>query len=125
MRALEFLIDKTGALISPTTTSKAMTAGVVSPPDQNQITLIFYDDIETSAGGTITPIDPVTSGLTGTVTLQARSTEDSAWSDIEGGVLNLATDNMCFPSGVIESILATCDTVAGCEYILIRFDRGA
>lgn len=126
MKALEFLIDKDGAFVYPEDISEANTDGVVNPPTGNQITCIYYDSIVTNANGTITPTDPVTTGLSGTITLQARSTDDSAWSDIQDGVLDLSTGgNMAFPSGVIRSINAVCADITGCNYILIRLDRGA
>lgn len=125
MKVLEYLIDKTGALIYPTTISYANTDKINMSPLVNQITCIFYDAISTSASGVITPIDPVTTGLSGTLTIQARPTDDSAWSDIQNGVLDLsAGDNMVFPAGIIRSLNAACNTIAGCEYILIRMDRG-
>lgn len=126
MKALEFLIDKTGALIYPTTVASAFTTGIVSPPIANQITAIFYNTITTNSNGTVTPSDPVTSGMTGTLKLQARPTADSAWSDITNGTLNLATGaNMVYPQGVIQAINAICTTITGCNYILIRLDTGA
>lgn len=132
MKALEYIIDKTGVIIynnnplSPTAIATANINGVYNSPNYNQITLIFYNAITTSSTGIVTPITPVLSGLTGTVTLQARSTDDSAWSDIQNGELDLSTGaNMAFPTGVIRSINAICDSVAGCNYILIRLDRGA
>lgn len=125
MRVLEFLIDKTGALIYPTTIAKANTEAMSSPPIANQVTCVFYNDIQTNSDGSITPIDPVLTGLTGTLKIQARPTDDSAWSDIQDGTLDLSTGgNMAYPAGLIRSINAICTSITGCEYILIRMDRG-
>lgn len=125
MKVLEFLIDKEGELIYPTTIAKANTEAMSSAPIANQITCTFYDDIETNSDGSIVPIDPVISGMTGTLTIQARPTDDSAWSDIQDGVLDLSSgDNMIFPAGLVRSLNAACNSITGCEYILIRMDRG-
>lgn len=125
MKAIQYLIDKTGALIQPTTISKSNIDGESSHPTGNQITCIFYDAITTSPAGVITPITPIFTGLTGTINLQARSTDDSNWSNIQNGLLDLSTGgNMAFPSGVIRSINAICTGITGCNYILIRLDRG-
>lgn len=126
MKVLEFLIDKTGAFVYPTTISITQINSMIAAPTDNQINLIFYDDIVTNENGTITPIDPVISGLSGTVTVQARTTPDMPWSDIEDGVLDLSTGaNMAFPTGQIAQVQALCATVAGCNYILVQMYRGA
>lgn len=125
MKAIQYLIDKTGALIQPTTISFSNIDLESNHPTGNQITCIFYDAISTSSTGVITPINPVTTGMTGTINIQARSNDDSAWSNIQNGLLDLSTgENMVFPSGVIRSINAICTSITGCNYILIRLDRG-
>jgi len=124
MKALEFIIDKNGNFVFPTTISEAFTTGVVTPPVANQITCIYYNTV-TVSGDTATPSDPVTTGLTGTIKLQARMTSDSSWSDIKKGTLDLSLgQNMVFPYGVIQSINAICTNVQGCHYVLVRLDRG-
>lgn len=125
MKVLEYLISKTGTLIYPTTISYVDTDKTNFNPMKNQITCSFYDDIQTSSTGIITPIDPVITGLGGNLVIQGRPTDNSAWSNIQDGTLHLADgDNMVFPSGVIRSLKATCESITGCEYILIRMDRG-
>lgn len=126
MKVLEFLIDKTGAFIYPTSISTANISNQNSAPTDNQISLIFYDNIVDNDNGTITPIDPVISGLSGTVEIQARTTADMPWSTIQDGTLDLSTGaNMAFPAGQIGQVQAICTTVAGCNYILVQMYRGA
>lgn len=127
MLAIQFLIDATGDLIYPTSVQESNINSQNTAPSNAQVTLIFYDAITTNPiNGVITPNTPVTTGLSGTITLQARSTSDSAWSDIQNGALDISTGaNMAFPSGAIQSINAICSGVTGCNYILIRLDRGS
>ncbi len=125
MKVLEFLIDKTGAFIYPTAITTANISNQNSAPTDNQISLIFYNAIQT-VNGVITPITPVISGLSGTVEIQARTTADMPWSTIEDGTLDLSTGaNMAFPAGQIGQVQALCTTVAGCNYILVQMYRGA
>lgn len=124
MKVLQFLIDASGTLIYPSALPSSNINGQVSVPSDNQINIIFYNAIQT-VNGVITPITPVTSGLTGTVTLQARTTVDSAWSNIKNGELDISTDNMAFPSGAILQVQALCSGVTGCNYILVQMYRGA
>ena len=68
---------------------------------------------------------PVISGLSGTIQLQARTTIDSIWSNVSGGLLDLSTGaNMSFPGGAIYQVNAICIGVTGCNYILVRLDMG-
>lgn len=125
MKIIQFLTDASGTLVYPTELQKADVDRITSGQFYNQITLVFYNDIETDSKGIIIPINPVTDGLSGIVTVRARSTDDSFWSDIEDGVLDLSKGgNMAFPAGVIRSVQISCSGVTGCSYILVRVDRG-
>lgn len=125
MKAIEYLIDKNGVLIYPLDVQKSNIDTQSTAPSNAQVTLTFYDDIETTQDGVIIPKFPVFFGLSGTVTMQARSTDDNLFSNIQNGILDLSLgQNMCFPSGVIRSLIAICDNVSGCNYIRIRLDRG-
>lgn len=127
MRAINFLIDKTGVFINPTTISTVDTRTMINNPDSAQITLTYYNNITTNAEGKIIPIDPVTTGMTGTITVQLRPNPDCDWSNIDGGgVLNLANgDNIIFTAGVISQINVIPVDVTGCNYINIQLDRGS
>ncbi len=125
MKALEYLIDKEGTIIYPLDIQKSNVDIQSTAPSNAQVTLTFYNDIDTSPKNVITPKNPVFFGTTGTVTMQARSTDDSLFSNIQNGILDLSLgQNMCFPSGVIRSLNAICSNVVGCNYIQIRLDRG-
>ncbi len=120
MKPLQYLFTKTGTLVYPT--ADANNDLVSNPPAYNQISLVFYNDL---ASDGVTPIDPIITGLSGTVTVQARATPDSAWDDINNGILDLAVGgNKVFPQGIFSGIKIICASVAGCEYILVRLDRG-
>lgn len=126
MLAIQYLINASGTLIYPTTIQESAINAQNTPPSYNQITLIFYTGIVTNSNGTISPTGAVTTGLAGTITLQARTTPDSAWSNIQNGSLDISTGaNMAFPTGAIQSINAICAGVTGCNYILIQMYRGA
>jgi hypothetical protein len=127
MRVMNFLINKTGAFINPTGISTLDPKAMVNNPDSAQITLSYYNNITTNANGEVIPIDPVTTGMTGTITIQLRPNKDCGWSDIDGGgVLNLANgDNIIFTAGVISQINVIPVDVTGCNYINIQLDRGS
>jgi len=127
MLVFQYVISNTGAIIWPSTLPVNQNLNIFNnSPSYNQITLIYYNNITTGPTGVITPNTPVLSGLSGTVQLQARTTSDSVWSDIQNGDLDLSTGaNMAFPQGAIYQINAICSGVTGCNYILIRFDVGA
>lgn len=127
MRAINFLIDKTGVFINPTTISTLDPKAMVNNPDSAQITLTYYNNITTNSENKIIPIDPVTTGMTGTITVQLRPNPDCDWSNIDGGgVLNLANgDNIIFTAGVISQINVIPVDVTGCNYINIQLDRGS
>ena len=127
MIAIQYLINASGALIYPTSIQESNISLQNTAPSNAQITLIFYNAISTNpVNGVITPNTPVTTGLSGTITLQARTTADSVWSNIQDGALDISTGaNMAFPSGAIQSINAICSGVTGCNYILVRLDRGS
>jgi hypothetical protein len=127
MRAMYFLIDKTGAFINPTSISTLNPASMNNNPAEAQITLTYYDAIQTLSNGQIVPITPVISGMSGTITVQVRPNPDSAWADIQdnAGVLNLVTgDNVVYTGGVISQIKITPAGVTGCNYISVQLDRG-
>ena len=116
MRLAKYIIDKNGVLIYPLTQLK-LNNNTKSNIANNQITLVFYNGIVTNPDNTISGTGVVTTGQTGTVTIQARGDIDAVWSNIEGSPLNIATNNMLYPAGVIESLNITCTGVAGCNYI--------
>jgi hypothetical protein len=130
MRSTYQLIDKTGALISPT---ELYYFDLDSPTSdasllQNQISLVFYNDIETN-GDVITPIDPVTTGITGTVTPKIYPAKDARALpiiDVNGDpvAFDISSQNMLNVNGVIAALELTCTGVDGCEYILVKIDRG-
>jgi hypothetical protein len=127
MRAMYFLIDKTGAFINPTSISTLNPASMINNPAEAQITLTYYDAIQTLSNGQIVPITPVISGMSGTITVQVRPNPDSAWADFQdnNGVLNLSTGgNIVFTAGVISQIKVTPVGVTGCNYITVQLDRG-
>ena len=121
MQLIKMIINKTGELIYPITYPNINNKNV----NNNQITLLFYNDIFTQIDGSVIGINPILTNLTGTITIQARSDIDSKWNDIEGSPLNIASDNMLFPLGVIQSIKAICNNVTGCNYIAILLNGGA
>ena len=127
MRAMYFLIDKTGAFINPTSISTVNPTSMNNNPAEAQITLTYYDAIQTLSNGQIVPITPVISGMSGTITVQVRPNPDSAWADFQdnNGVLNLSTGgNIVFTAGVISQIKVTPVDVTGCNYITVQLDRG-
>lgn len=131
MNALQFLIDKDGEFIWPLAEVDA-SGSTSSPPQFNVITLTFYNDIETQTnsltGATtnITPIDPVTTGLTGTITVQARPNKDSPWLSIQDGAIDISIAGaMLNVEGFLTGIKLTPATVTGCNYILCDLIRGA
>ena len=121
MRVANYLIDKTGTLIYPTAQ-----INIINNAKHNiantQITLIFYTGIITNADGSISGTGVVTTGLTGTINVQARSDINDIWTNIENGTLYISTANKCFPSGVIQSLKLTCTGVTGCNYIQVLLD---
>lgn len=127
MRAMYFLIDKTGAFINPASISTLNPASMNNNPAEAQITLTYYDAIQTLSNGQIVPITPVISEMSGTITVQVRPNPDSAWADFQdnNGVLNLSTGgNIVFTAGVISQIKVTPVNVTGCNYITVQLDRG-
>ena len=125
MFVFEYIIDNSGSLIYPSYLPVSPILDVLSVPCNHQVTVIYYDDIEINSNGTVTPITPVLSGLGGNIQIQARSTKDSVWSNIQNGNLTLSSgENMAFPAGIIYQVKAVCTGVTGCNYILIRLDRG-
>ena len=127
MIAFEYIIDAAGTLIYPAVLPVSQISYQQSAPSNAQVTLIFYNQIQIDPDtNIITPIIPVTSGLSGTITLNARTSPDSVWSPIQNGALDISTGaNMAFPSGAIGQIQAVCAGVAGCAYVLVRLDRGS
>ncbi len=124
MLVFTYLINAAGSVIYPYTTPFNVQLNNLVSPSYNQITLIFYNNIANN-NGVITPNTPVISGLSGTVQIQARTTPDSAWSNIQNGSLDISTGaNMAFPAGAIYQINTICTNVTGCNYILVRFDMG-
>ncbi len=131
MKVLQFLIDKEGAFVWPLAQTNT-TDSTTSAPNFNVIKLTFYNDIETQTNSltgettNIVPVDPVISGLSGTVTVQARPGQDSPWLSIQDGALDLsATDIMLNVEGLITAVKLTPATVTGCNYILCEMLRGA
>lgn len=129
MKVLEFIIDKTGALIYPSQPPKASIDDITYGTFRNNITLTFFQNIEVtytpSGKQIITGKDPIISGMTGTITVQSRRTPNSSWDSIQDGVLNLANgDNACFPDGIVSGVNLIPSSVSGCNYIAVRLDRG-
>lgn len=127
MQAIYFIIDKNGVFVSPDTISTVNSKSMNNNANFAQITLNFYDGIETNSEGQIVPITPVTTGMNGTITIKLRPTPNSAWADIQdnGGILNLANgDNTILTAGIIAQIQATTAGITGCNYISVQLDRG-
>lgn len=125
MLIFTYLINSAGDLIYPSPNLPVnKQLNNLNTPGNNQITLIYYNNI-TNNNGLIIPDTPVISGLSGTIQLQARTTIDSIWSNVSGGLLDLSTGaNMSFPGGAIYQVNAICIGVTGCNYILVRLDMG-
>jgi hypothetical protein len=121
MRVANYLIDKEGVLIYPTSQ-----LNIENDAKHNiintQITLVFYSGIVTNPDGSISGTGVVTTGLSGTVNVQARSDIDDRWSDIDNGNLDISTSNRVYPAGVIQSVNLITNEVAGCEYIGVIVD---
>ncbi len=131
MKTLQFLIDKDGVFVWPLAQANT-TDSTTNPPQFNVIRLTFYDNIETQTntltGDTtnIVPIDPIISGLTGIITVQARPSNDSPWLSIQDGALDLSiNDVMLNVEGLITGIKLTPAAVTGCNYIFCELFRGA
>ena len=116
MRLAKYIIDKNGVLIYPLTQLN-INNNAKHNIANNQITVVFYNGIITNSDGSISGTGVITSGLTGTIKIQARSDIDAIWSDIENGTLNIANDNMVYPSGIIQSLNIICTGITGCNYI--------
>lgn len=132
MKTLQFLIDTDGTLIWPLIVQDALATGQSSPPLTNAIVLTFYDDIETTTNPTtgsitdITPIDPVITGLSGTITVKARPSPNSPWLNITDGSLDISMDDVqLLANGLITGVQLTPALVTGCSYILCELTRGA
>lgn len=131
MKALQFLIDAVaGVPIWPSIIPDASPSSS-SPPDFNTILFKLYDDIQitTDSQGNITdiiPINPVTSGASGTITVQARPSSDSPWLNLEDGTLDVSMNEiMAQPQGLITGIKATPASASGFNYILCELYRGS
>lgn len=127
MKTLQYIITNTGTLVYPSVLPSSEKDRQSNNPNFNQITCIYYTGITTATNGLVTGTGAVTSGLAGTITLQSRLNADCPWSPISGGTLTLSNsppDNMAFPAGVIGQVNAIPSGVTGCNYILVRLDRG-
>lgn len=122
------LIDKTGALVNAPITAKLP---LIDPHTgmtlfNNQITLSFYDDIKLVNNILYVP-DPdsvVTTGLSGTVTFQAKAVADSPyWTDLTNPTVDISTNDWIPFYGIAESINAICAGVTGANYILLTIDK--
>lgn len=126
MKVLEYIINAAGTLIYPASQPEAPTPGIANGTFYNTITLTFYTNIVTAPSGVITPSGPVITGLTGTVIVQARPTVDSAWANIANGTLDLAASgNTVAPLGLVSGVKLIPSAVTGCNYIVVRLDRGS
>jgi hypothetical protein len=133
MLVLEFLIDKDGLDIWPLDIPDLNnTSQTFNNPGLNVITLTFFNSIVTTTNpysGAITnisPTNPVTEDITGTVTIMARPTPNSVFLNIENGTLDLSLNEvMLNVEGLISGIVAAPSGVTGCNYILCQLTRGA
>lgn len=131
MKVLQFLIDKEGVLVWPLSQTNT-TPSTTSAPNFNVVLIKFYNDLQTQTntltGETtnIIPINPVTTGLAGTITMQARPSDDSPWLNLETGSLDISmNDVMANVEGLITAIKLTPADIVGCNYILCEMYRGA
>lgn len=93
----------------------------------HQATLTFYDEIFTDSNGYKHPDfeSAVTSGLSGTVTLEVYPDDHSPYQATltPNNTINIATENVRTWIGKAAKLEFTTATVAGAEYINILIDR--
>jgi hypothetical protein len=129
MASVSILIDKNGNVINSTDNHLQPVNGnnlVYNTPTKsiNQITMAFYNGIITLGNGykVVDRTTKVTSGLSGTITIQAKSFEDMPYPiNIENATnINIATTCIVpFFEGTLSSLVFTTAGLGGCEYVLV------
>lgn len=121
------LINKDGVLQNPNDNNLPLLNGANGILFNNEISLTFYNEIETDPATKLKvpkKSSVVKTGLSGTVEISALPEEDSPYSvPLDTATIDISTSCWLGFKGLATQILATCTGVTGANYINITVYR--
>jgi hypothetical protein len=129
MASVSILIDSNGNVVNSTDNNLQPVSGgnlVYNTQTKtiSQISLAFYNDVITLDNGykIVDRTTKVDTGLSGTLTIEAKSFEDSPYPITITGGTDIDISTTCivpFFQGTLASLIFTTSGLGGCNYVLV------